>query len=310
MKKEEFYYPSQDGKTKIHAIKWMPDGEPKAILQIIHGMIEYIDRYDDFAKFMVDNGYLVVGEDHLGHGESVMTPEHLGYFGDKGNEWIIGDIHTLRKKMHEEHPNTPYMMLGHSMGSFLLRQYITEDNSSYAEGLSAVVIMGTGWQPEAALLAGKLISKLSGTKKLGKHSNLIEGIAFGKYLDKIKNPKTTSDWLTKDEAVVSAYRKNPLNTFHFTPNAFYHMFAGMEKAHDLNRIKTLPEGLHILLTSGAEDPVGNWGEAVRKAYIIYGENTKCDVSIRLYLDDRHEILNETNREQVYEDLLEYLNSCI
>ena len=310
MKKEEFHYLSQDGKTQIHAIKWMPDGEPKAILQIVHGMIEFIDRYDDFAKFMASNGYLVVGEDHLGHGESVISPEYYGYFGEEGNKWIIGDIHTLRQKMHGEYPNTPYMMLGHSMGSFLTRQYITEENSSYAEGLSAVIIMGTGWQPSIALIGGKLISKLSGTKKLGKRSKLIEVMAFGTYLKKVEKPKTSSDWLTKDEEIVKAYRNNPKCTFHFTPNAFYHMFSGMQKAHDLNRIKTLPAGLPILLVSGAEDPVGNWGEGVRKAYIIYSDNTGCDVSIKLYLDDRHEILNETDRKQVYADLLEYLNSYI
>lgn len=310
MKKKEFYYPSQDGKTKIHAIKWMPDGEPRAILQIVHGMTEYVDRYDNFAKFMASNGYLVVGEDHLGHGDSVISPEYYGYFGDDGNKWIIGDIHTLRQKMQGEYQDKPYMMLGHSMGSFLTRQYITEDNSSYADGLSAVVIMGTGWQPSAALMGGKLVAKLSGTKKLGKRSKLIEGMAFGTYLKKIENPKSVSDWLTKDETIVKAYRKDPKCTFHFTPNAFYHMFSGMQKAHDVERIKTLPAGLPILLTSGAEDPVGNWGEAVRKAYIIYSDNSECDVSIHLYLDDRHEILNETDREQVYADLLEYLNSCL
>lgn len=310
MKKEEFYYTSKDGKTNIHAIKWMPDNEPKAVLQIVHGMIEYIDRYDDFAKFMANNGYVVVGEDHLGHGHSVISPEYLGYFGDRGNEWIIGDIHQLRQKTCSEYPEIPYMILGHSMGSFLVRQYITEKNSEYAEGLSAVVIMGTGWQPPIALSCGKLISKLSGTRKLGKRSKLIELMAFGTYLKKIENPKTTSDWLTKDEEIVKAYRANPLNSFHFTPNAFYHMFSGMQKAHDINRIKTLPAGLPILLISGADDPVGNWGEAVRKAYIIYSDNTDCEVSIKIYLDDRHEILNETDREQVYNDILDYLNSNI
>lgn len=342
MTKQEFTYASADGRTQIHAIKWLPEGHPCAVLQIIHGMVEFIDRYDDFARFLADKGFLVVGEDHLGHGGSVQSPEYYGYFGEYGNEWIISDIHHLRIETQAANPDIPYFMLGHSMGSFLLRQYITEPdttqstaaftqqhesnsqtndsatNSSatsnvfatYADGLAGVIIMGTGWQPAAALAAGKTLSKMLGTKKLGVRTKLIELMAFGTYLKHIDNPQTSSDWLTKDREIVKWYRANPLCTFHFTPNAFYHMFSGMQKAHDINRIKQLPAGLPILLTSGAEDPVGNWGEAVRKAYMIYQDNTDCEVSIQLYLDDRHEILNETDRTQVYADLLDYLEAHI
>ena len=297
-------------------------------------MVEFVDRYDDFARFMAGKGFLVVGEDHLGHGDSVQSPEHYGYFGEHGNEWIISDIHHLRTETQKDNLDIPYFMLGHSMGSFLLRQYITElditqstaafsqqseTNSSaddsadssvltYANGLSAVIIMGTGWQPKVALLAGKTIAKLLGTKQLGKNAKALEQIAFGTYLKHIDNPQTSSDWLTKDREIINWYRANPLCTFHFTPNAFYHMFCGMEKAHDISRMKNLPAGLPILFTSGAEDPVGNWGEAVRKAYMIYQDNTDCDVSIQLYLDDRHEILNETDRADVYQDILDYLEN--
>lgn len=308
MTKQEFTYASADGRTQIHAIKWLPDGQPRAVLQIIHGMVEFIDRYDDFARFLADKGFLVVGEDHLGHGLSVQSPEYYGYFGERGNEWIISDIHHLRTETQAANPGIPYFMLGHSMGSFLLRQYITEQGATYADGLAGVIIMGTGWQPAAALAAGKTLSKMLGTKKLGARAKLIELMAFGTYLKRIDNPQTSSDWLTKDRDIVKAYRANPLCMFHFTPNAFYHMFSGMQKAHDINRIKQLPAGLPILFTSGADDPVGNWGEAVRKAFMIYQDNTDCEVSIQLYLDDRHEILNETDRDQVYQDILDYLEA--
>lgn len=359
MNKQEFTYVSADTRTQIHAIKWIPDGQPRAVLQIIHGMVEYVDRYDDFARFMAEHGFLVVGEDHLGHGGSVLSPEHLGYFGEHGNEWIISDIHHLRTETQTANPGIPYFMLGHSMGSFLLRQYITEpdktkstaifthqqesnsktddsalsaDHNSlisqhqesnfsandsadstvltYANGLAGVIIMGTGWQPKAALLAGETIAKMQGIRKLGVRSKLLEVMAFGTYLKRIEHPHSVSDWLTKDREIVKAYRKDPHCTFHFTPNAFYHMFRGMEKAHDISRMKKLPAGLPILFVSGVEDPVGNWGEAVRKAYMIYQDNTECDVAIQLYLDDRHEILNETDREDVYHDLLAYLGTHI
>ncbi|MBQ6456724.1 MAG: alpha/beta hydrolase [Mogibacterium sp.] len=310
MVKKDFYYPSVDGKTQIHAIRWEPEGEPKAILQIIHGMIEFIDRYSDFAEYLTEHGYLVVGEDHLGHGESVQSDEYHGYFGRDGNEWVIADIHQLRLMIHGEYPELPYLMLGHSMGSFLVRQYITEKDCRYAEGLSGVIVMGTGWTPGAVLAAGKAVARLLGVRKVGRKAKMIDVMSFGNYLKKIDNPRTISDWLTKDNEIVDWYRAQPWCTFHFTPNGYYHMFRGMQKAHDINRMKNLPAGLPILFTSGAEDPVGAWGEGVRKAFMVYSENTECEVSIKLYDDDRHEILNETDRATVYADMLEFLDYCL
>ena len=310
MNKKDFYYPSVDGKTQIHAIRWEPEGEPKAILQIIHGMVEFIDRYDDFARYLTEHGYMVVGDDHLGHGESVQSDEYHGFFGRNGNAWVIADIHQLRLMMREEFPDVPYLMLGHSMGSFLIRQYITEKDGRYADDLKGVVVMGTAWQPAPVLAAGKMIAKVLGTDKVGKRAKLIDVMSFGSYLKKIPEARTISDWLTKDEKIVDWYRSQPWCTFHFTPNGYYHMFSGMQKAHDIRRMKNLPEGLPILFTSGAEDPVGAWGEGVRKAYMIYSENTSCEVSIRLYDNDRHEILNETDRDIVYADLLDFFEYCL
>lgn len=310
MNKKDIYYPSTDGKTKIHAIVWEPDGEPKAILQIIHGMVEFVDRYDDFAKFLNGHGFLVCGEDHLGHGDSVQSNEYLGYFGDDGNAHVIADIHHLREMMQKEHPNTPYLMLGHSMGSFLIRQYITENGADYAKGLSGVIVMGTAWQPAATLKAGKLVSKMMGIDKVGKTSPLLDKMAFGSYLKRIPDARTPFDWLSTDEKQVDKYIADPKMGFSFTPNGFYHMFCGMQKAHDIERMKKLPEGLPILFCAGAEDPVGSWGEGVRKAFMVYTENTPCVVSIKLYDGDRHEILNEKDNAQVYADMLEFLEGCL
>ncbi len=310
MVKLEFYYPSSDGKTQIHAIRWEPEGKPKAIVQIIHGMVEFIDRYDEFARFLVEHDYLVCGEDHLGHGASVISDEYHGFFGKHGNDWVISDIHELRNIMQKEYPDLPYLMLGHSMGSFLVRQYITEKDAEYAKGLSGVVVMGTGWQPNAVLNAGKLVAMMLGTNKVGKKAKLIDSMSFGSYLKRIKNPRTVSDWLTKDNDIVDKYRQSPWCTFSFTPNAYFHMFNGMLKAHDTKRMQKLPKDMPLLLTSGAEDPVGNWGEGVRKAYMAYLENSPCKVDIRLYEDDRHEILNETDREDVFKDLRAFFDNCL
>lgn len=312
MVKKDFYYPSSDGKTRIHAISWEPDGKPAGIVQIIHGMVEFIDRYDEFARFLTEHDFVVCGEDHLGHGESVISDEYHGYFGENGNACVIADIHKLRSMMQEKYPDLKYLMLGHSMGSFLVRQYITEPGGScdYSKGLSGVVVMGTGWQPNAVLMMGKTLARLMGTKKTGRDARLIDAISFGQYLKKIPDARTISDWLTKDNDIVDKYIANPWNQFRFTPNAYFHMFAGMQKAHDVKRMKNLPEGMPLLLTSGAEDPVGNWGEGVRKAYQVYVENSPCAVDIRLYEDDRHEILNETDRETVFEDLRLFFDHCL
>ncbi|MBR2674029.1 MAG: alpha/beta hydrolase [Mogibacterium sp.] len=310
MKKNNFYYPSIDGKTKIHGIRWEPEGEPKAILQIIHGMVEFIDRYNDFARFLTAHGYIVVGEDHLGHGESVLSDEYHGYFGEDGNAWVIADIHQLRLMMAEEFPKLPYLMLGHSMGSFLLRQYITEKDARYAQGLAGIIVMGTAWQPKIMAEVGKMLAKLLGTRKPGKTAKLIDIIGFRNNLKRIENPRTNKDWLTRDENIVDGYRANPWCSFHFSPNAYYHMFDGMQKAHDVRRMRKLPEGLPILFAAGAEDPVGNWGEGVRKAFMVYSENTPCDVDIMIYGDDRHEILNELDKDRVYEDMKDFLDYCL
>ena len=138
--RDEFYFPSKDGNTEIHTIEWKPEGKVRAVLQICHGMVEYIRRYDEFAQFLCGKGYYVVGNDHLGHGKSVQAKSEYGFFNEKyGNACVIGDMHTLRQRTENKYPGVPYFMLGHSMGSSLLRQYI----QMYGNGLSGAVLVGT-----------------------------------------------------------------------------------------------------------------------------------------------------------------------
>ena len=138
--KDEFYFPSKDGNTEIHTIEWKPEGHVKAVLQLSHGMVEYVDRYSDFAQYLCDKGFYVVGNDHLGHGKSVQSKSEYGFFNEKyGNACVLGDLHTLRQRTMKKYPDVPYFMLGHSMGSSLLRQYI----QMYGNGLSGAIIMWT-----------------------------------------------------------------------------------------------------------------------------------------------------------------------
>lgn len=303
--KQEFAYLSKDGHTRIHAVEWIPEKEVKAVLQISHGMVEYIERYDAFASYLAERGYYVTGQDHLGHGKSVISDSELGYFGkSEGNACVIGDIETLRELTQKKYPDKPYFMLGHSMGSFLLRQYLKR----YGEGLSGAIIMGTGYHSSAELYAGKTLCRIF-SKIKGDHyrSQLVNRLAFGSYNKKFRPVRTEADWLSKDREIVDAYVKNKWCTFIFTVNAYENMFTGMLELTGKSGMSGIPKELPVFFVAGKDDPVGNFGKSVVKVYKEYQNLGMKDVSIKLYKDDRHEILNETDRYQVYEDLYRWMN---
>jgi alpha-beta hydrolase superfamily lysophospholipase len=306
--KREFYFLSKDEKTKIHAIEWIPEGPIKAVLQMCHGMVEFIDRYDVFAQFLASNGFYVVGHDHLGHGKSVTTSSNLGFFDEKnGNACVVGDIHQLRIMTEKKYPQLPYFMMGHSMGSFLVRQYI----GTYGVGLSGAIIMGTGDQPTMILQAGKAVCRWIALFKGWKcRSTLVDGMACGAYEKEFDLENDGSNWLTKDPEVVKKYRLDPTCGFMFTVNAYFHMFDGMVKMNKQEKAGKIPKSLPIVFVSGKDDPVGEFGKGVRKVFKRYKATEMKDVRMKLYEGDRHEILNEFDKEDVYNDLLRWLEAHI
>ena len=301
--KQDLYYDSVDGEHKIHAIEWDPEGEPKAVLQIIHGMTEYIGRYDEFASFLADQGFCVVGNEHLGHGDSVNSPDDYGYFREKnGNKCLLEDIRTLHDMTKKKYPDVPYFILGHSMGSFLARQYMAR----YDDGLAGAVIMGTGSQPKATLSSAMLLCRLIALARGWKYrSQLIKNMASGNYNKRCGN-KTPAEWLSKNEENKAAYLSNPKCTFVFTVNGYYNLFYSFKDCQDKNTVAKIRKDLPILIVSGAEDPVGDYGKGVEQAYKLYLDTGIEDLQMKLYEGDRHEILNELDREQVYQDLLKWL----
>lgn len=303
--KNEFYYLSADEKTQIHAIEWIPEEEqPKAVVQLCHGMAEYIARYDDFGEFLSLNGYYVVGHDHLGHGKSISGSDKLGFFHEKnGNEYVVADIHNLRVKSEQKYPNIPYFIMGHSMGSFLVRQYI----GMYGAGLAGAIVMGTGHQPTPILVAGRMLCRLQAIiHGWDFRSQLVDGMAAGGYEKHFADVTDGSNWLSRNPENVKKYKNDPMCGFMFTVNAYYHMFTGMIKMNQQEKSGKIPKKLPILLVAGQDDPVGNYGKSVKIVYKKYKEIGMQDVKLRLYENDRHEILNELDREIVFVDICKWL----
>ncbi|MBR1930289.1 MAG: lysophospholipase [Lachnospiraceae bacterium] len=309
MKKEEFYYDSRDGKHKIHAVRYLPDDRRVVgVLQIIHGMAEYIERYEETAEFFVQQGFVVTGEDHLGHGKSVGEEKLYGYFCEQDPATVVvRDVHRLKKMTQTLYPDVPYIILGHSMGSFILRNYLFR----YGTGIKGAVIMGTGMQSGAVIAASKAFA---GIQKLfcgSKHvSKLIDGIAFGTYNKQIASPRTAFDWLSCNTDNVDRYVADPLCGFVFTVNGFSTLFELIARLLKQDNLKKIPKDLPIFMVSGAQDPVGDYGVGVQKAYDALKEVGVENVTLKLYEHDRHEILNEDDNDAVKMDILNWIKDNI
>ncbi len=302
-KKEEFYYKSSDGITQIYATIWIPS-EIKMILQIAHGMVEHIERYEDFAKFLNNYGILVLGNDHLGHGNSVNSEEDFGYFSEEnGNTNVIEDMHYLTKIAKEKYPNLPYVFLGHSMGSYLLRQYLCE----YGNELDGAIIMGTGDENFLKLKGGiAIIEKIASKKGWRYRSNIIDKAIFGGFNKKFEPSNTNKDWLTRDEKIVEQYISDKKCNFIFTLNAYYNLLYGINKLSDENYLNKMPKKLPVLFVSGRQDPVGNFGKSVLNVYQKFKNIGMENIECKLYEGYRHEILNELGKENVYNDILDWV----
>ncbi len=302
----EFYYDSRDGKHRIRGLKWIPEGDVKCVLQLVHGMAEHVERYDAFANHMASLGVLVVAEDHLGHGKSVNSPEEYGYFCEKDPLiTVIRDIHRLKKMTEEAYPQVPYFIFGHSMGSMLLRNYLFR----YGTGIQGAIICGTACQPELATVPGMGILKLMSLFKGSKYRSPFAASLVNGDSNKRINPKRTEfDWLTKDEAIVDAYIADEACGYLFTLNGYLTLVESVYKQNKKKYLAAMPKDLPVFFIAGEEDPVGNYGEGVKKAYQMFLKAGMKNVSMKLYPGYRHEILNEACKEEVYDDVYKFIKS--
>lgn len=298
----EKHFPSATGVCEIRYRIWQPD-DPRICVQIIHGMAEHIDRYDAFARFLAENGVLVFGMDLAGHGNSIRNGQPYGFFGEKdGWDHLIEDNRTMRDLVLKDLPALPRILFGHSMGSFLARAYA----GRRGEDFDAFIFSGTaGGNP--ALPIAKLIARSAIKKGKGKEPNeKLNALSFGSYNKPFRPNRTAFDWLTRDTEIVDQYVSDPLCGFVFTSYAFYDLFTGLSEIAGKTWAQRVPKK-PILLISGENDPVGNGGKGVRRVERWLKANGHFPCML-LYPEGRHEMLNEINRSEVYNDLLLFMES--
>ena len=303
----EFYFPSSDGRTLIHVNQWTPLGGPIAgVVQIAHGVAEYGARYEPFARFLCGHGFAVVANDHLGHGKSLVEDCPMVYFGDE-NGWrhAVEDMEELRRRTAKVFPGVPYFLFGHSMGSFLSRTHLIR----YPGRLDGCVLCGTGHMSPALIAGGKLIADRE-IRRLGRkaYSAKADQLAFGAYNKPFAPNRTRFDWISTSEANVDAYIADPLCGGDTTLGLFRDMLGGLGIITKQANIERMDKDLPVLFIAGDQDPVGEMGKGVRRAYQAFRKAGVGDVSIKLYHGLRHEILNEASRRYVYQDVLDWLET--
>ncbi len=303
IKKIDFKYSSFDGKD-IATTKYITEN-PIGVVQIAHGMAEHRKRYSDFAEKLTDEGYSVYINDHRGHGETAGKESDLGFFAEKdGWNSVVSDMYKLTKLIKDENDSIPIFLFGHSMGSFLTRTYITR----YGKEIDGAIICGTS-QIEAFLL--KMILPLAKLEKLIKgqrgRSWLIDKIFFASSNKSFKPIRTKLDWLSRDEKIVDEYIEDKYCGFKCTTAFFEDFIGGMKYLAYTENFKTIPFDLPMFFISGENDPVSNKGLGVKKISENYRKIGIKDASFKIYSDCRHEILNEVNKEEIYSDIVNWLN---
>lgn len=290
--------------AELEKVLWPVEGRPKAVVQLVHGMAEHISRYDAAAQALNAAGYAVVGHTHLGHGEKART---LGHFA-KENGWdaLIDDTHTLRGQTQRAYPGVPYVLLGHSMGSFVVRSYCLK----YEKGLAGVALSGTGHFEKPILMLGSAVAGLQCALGMAeKPSHLVEWLSSAGNNKGYDDPKTSFDWLSRDGEQVALYMADPYCGFTFTARAYRDMFSGLKRLYP-EKLGAMEKDIPVYLFAGDMDPVGKHGAGVKKVAQELRDAGVKDVTLKLYPGGRHEMFNELNRDEVYADLIAWLDGKI
>ena len=308
---ETVHFASTDGSTQIRGVIWWPDDVTHAhgVLQLVHGMAEHIMRYDNFARFLADKGYVVCGHDHIGHGESVRDRSEWGHMPAKGGrDVLVGDVGRMRALVRERvDAALPHFLFGHSMGSFVVRAYISE----CGQGLSGAIICGTGHIAPAMSASGNALARLiSRTRGETYVSKLLGDLSVGAYAKAIDNPRTPLDWLSHNEANVDAYIADAACGFPFSAGGNATLTALTGEVCSPKSCAHIPHDLPLFYIGGDGDPVGSLGKGVRTAAQMARDAGVTDVACTIYEHMRHEILNELDHQRVYDDVLAWMEERI
>ena len=306
MVQNEFVFPSADGKTGIHAVDWVPETAPRAVLLVSHGVSEHILRYEPLAAYLTARGFAVAGHDHLGHGTSVAEGAPRLYFGKKGSwDWVVADLYQRRQLAGRRFAGVPVYLMGHSMGSFLARTYLIR----YPGTVQGAILMGTGQMSPALVAAGRAVAAREARKVGEDHSSpVVMKLAFDAYNKRFAPNRTAFDWLSVDQGNVDRYLKDPLCGENPTVGLFREMLSGIAFNSKQSNLKKMNLNTPVLFISGQQDPVGDCGKGVERAAASFRRAGVRDVTVKLYPQLRHELLQEAQAPQVCEDLYQWLTS--
>ncbi|MDY2778186.1 MAG: alpha/beta fold hydrolase [Collinsella sp.] len=320
MKTTTITYASHDGASTIRALLWRPEGKaaasPRGLVQIVHGMSEHIERYGGFAEYLCGRGFAVCANDHIGHGKTVECAADLGHMPlEAGEDILIRDVNALRKISIDriaaesgcDPAGIPYIIFGHSMGSFITRVYLTR----YALGVRAAIICGTGQQARPLSLAGRLVTKVLARSRGERYvSEFVDGLGAGAYGGQIKDARTDVDWIATDPDVVDEYRRDPLCGQKFTVGAYHTLSSLVADATDARLASRIPRSLPLYLIAGSADPVGECGAGVERAAAMYRRAGIVRVDMKIYPGARHEILNEPIKGEVHADVGAWIDEVL
>ncbi|MCZ8513502.1 lysophospholipase [Paenibacillus filicis] len=309
MHKETFTIRDGEGQV-VYVYNWQPavsDSRLLGAVQIAHGMAETAARYERFAQRLVDAGFTVYANDHLGHGQTAGCVEKLGLFAQGCFTRMTDHMANLTDRIAERHPGLPVFLLGHSMGSFIAQQYMYR----YPCKIEGVVLSGSNGREGFMLKIGHALAKLEVRRRGEDHrSLLLNGLTFGTYNRRIKPVRTPFDWLSRDEAEVDKYIADEYCGAIFSTGFFQDFFCGLLEIHKPEHLAHIPKRLPVFILSGDEDPVGHYGKGIRQLACMYAKLGLEQVTVKLYPGGRHEMLNETNREEVMQDIIDWLHARV
>ena len=304
--KYDLFYESR-GAGRIHGCRWEPDATPKGVVQIVHGIAEHVERFTLFVQYLNACGYVVVAEDHMGHGRSIGREGIQGYFH---GGWFaaVEDTYQLTRYTMKKYPDVPYILLGVSMGSFMVRTLIAKYPDS---GISAAVLCGTAWQPPKLLTTARSMASMFCKASDEKQSNpMLQKLMFGSYNRRVSHPVSANDWLCRDPKVVEAYDNDPLCGFPPTAGLVRDMMEGFRYIQDPDNISRMKKDLPVFFIAGLEDPVGGYGNGVEVCVHAFRRAGMTAVACKLYPEDRHDILNELDKNVVWMDVPNWIASAV